>query len=328
MTEHKPMRRRIALLAYLVLIALLLVPALARADEPLSLRSAPEARGASVMLSDVFAGVAAERDLSVALAPAPGGVVTLDPEALRQIARRQGLVWDNAEGLRRIVVRAPSQALPAEAVAALVADELARSQHADYIVSLAGSQALHAPVDAVLAPVVISLTLEPYSKSFAAEIVLADGLAPVRVTGSAEVAVTLPVLARAVARDAVIELEDITMIELPQSRAPADAIADPSGLVGLAARRALRAGVPLKSIDVARPIVIARGDVVMVRLETGSLSLSAQARALDDAAEGEQIRFMNLQSSRTIEAVAVAQGEARLAAPAPALTLALAAGAR
>jgi flagella basal body P-ring formation protein FlgA len=100
------------------------------------------------------------------------------------------------------------------------------------------------------------------------------------------------------------------------SRIPAGALTDPSDIVGLAARRALRAGVVLKSFDLERPTLIARGEIVTVRFETGTLTLTARARALDDVAEGEQARFVNLQSSRTIEAVATAPGEAWLVAAA------------
>lgn len=310
------MRRNLALLAYLLLIALLLAPALVRADDALGLavRPAPEAVGDMVLLSDVFDGVSADADVAVARAPAPGATVTLDPEALRQIARRQGLVWTNAEGLRRVVVRAPSRQLPAEAVAALVADAVARDRRETYLVQLTNSQPLHAPIDAALAPEVTALTLEPYSKSFSAEITLAPGLTPVRVTGTAEPSVTMPVLVRAVARDQVVTEADIDYIETPASRVPADALIDASDIVGLAARRTLRAGVVLKSFDLERPTLIARGEVVTVRFESGALQLTARARALDDVAEGEQARFVNLQSSRTIEAIATSPGEAWLVA--------------
>jgi flagella basal body P-ring formation protein FlgA len=310
------MRRNIALLAYLVLIALLLAPALVRADDAagLAIRQQPEALGDTVMLSDVFDGVPAASDASVARAAAPGSTVTLDPEALRQIARRQGLVWANAEGLRRVVVRTPSRQVPADAVAALVADAIARDAHETYLVALTNSQPLHAPIDAALAPEVTALTLESYSGSFTAEITLAPGLAPVRVTGSAEPSLTMPVLSRAIARDQVVTEADISFVETPASRVPADALADASEIVGLSARRALRAGVILKSFDLERPTLIARGDVVTVRFERGALTLTARARALDDVAEGEQARFVNLQSSRTIEAIATGPGEAWLVA--------------
>lgn len=310
-------KRRLALLAYFALIALLLIPTLVRADEPLSLRPAPEARGELVALSDVFVGVPADSDIAVARAPSPGATVTLDPDVLQTIATRQGLLWTNPDGLRRVVVRAPSQQVSAEAIAALIADALAQSEHATYIVELTDGRPLHAPVDAALAPAVTALSLDDYADSFSAEVALAPGLDPVRVTGSADLSVALPVLARAVARDEIVTAEDITYIETPASRAPADALTDAADIIGLAARRSLRAGVAVKPFDLERPTIIARGDVVVVRFSNGALELTARARALDDVAEGDQARFVNLQSNRVIEAVATAPGEAWLVAALP-----------
>jgi flagella basal body P-ring formation protein FlgA len=311
-------KRRLALLAYFALIALLLIPTLARAQEQLSLRPAPEARGELVALSDVFAGVPADSDIAVARAPSPGATVTLDPAALRTIATRQGLLWTNPDGLRRVVVRAPSQAVSAEAISALISDAIAGAEHATYIVKLTDSRPLHAPADAALAPEVTALTLDDYADSFSAEVTLAPGLEPLRVTGSAELSVALPVLARAIGRDEIVTAEDITYVETPASRAPSDALTDAADIVGLAARRALRAGVAVKPFDLERPTIIARGDIVVVRFTNGALELTARARALDDVAEGDQARFVNLQSNRVIEAVATAPGEAWLVAAVPA----------
>ena len=44
----------------------------------------------------------------------------------------------------------------------------------------------------------------------------------------------------------------------------------------------------------------------------GALTLTARARALEDAGEGQRARFVNLQSNRTVEAFAFAPGRARV----------------
>jgi flagella basal body P-ring formation protein FlgA len=318
MTPRLPPRiRRIGLIAYLALIALLAIPTLARADEIVALRAAPEARGETIALSDLFEGVPAELDAQVARAPAPGAALTLDPAQLQSLVRRKGLHWANAEGLQRVVVRRPSLAVTTEELTTLIGDALVRREHASFIVTLANAQALHAPIDATLAPEVLALTRDPLTHAFAADVALGPALAPVRVTGRAEPAIAMPVLAGAIARGATIGIADLAFVETPQSRVPADAVTDPGLIVGLAARRALRPGVALKGFDLERPAVIAKNDIVIVRYESGALSLTARARALDDVAQGEQARFVNLQSNRVIEAVAAGPGEARLVAAAP-----------
>lgn len=54
--------------------------------------------------------------------------------------------------------------------------------------------------------------------------------------------------------------------------------------------------------------MITKGELVMVRFEAPGFRIAVQGRALSDAAEGEPVRVLNLQSSRTIEATATAPG--------------------
>ncbi len=54
--------------------------------------------------------------------------------------------------------------------------------------------------------------------------------------------------------------------------------------------------------------MISKGEIVMVRFDAPGFRISVQGRALSDAAEGQPVRVLNLQSSRTIEATARAPG--------------------
>jgi flagella basal body P-ring formation protein FlgA len=90
-----------------VLIAALLtaVAAPAFAGAPVALRSGPTARGAAVTLADLFDGAPlAAGKVVLAPAPAPGMNAVLDAGRVQAAARTAGLDWDNAQGLRRIVV--------------------------------------------------------------------------------------------------------------------------------------------------------------------------------------------------------------------------------
>lgn len=283
-----------------------------------TLKARLDVAGDTVRLSDLFDGVPADIDAAVARAPEPGLAVSIDPEWLRAYARRHRLDWPNAGAVRRVTVRRESQVIDAAAVADLVAAALAARDFADYAVTLSSTAALHAPVDVALAPAVAALTHDPITGAFSAELTLAEGLAPHRVTGRAEAAIALPVLTRPVSRGGVVTEADITYVATPASRAPADALMSPDAIIGLAARRALRPGVALKAYDLERPTVIAKGEIVTVRFTTGALELTTRARALDDVAEGDVARFVNVQSSRIIEAVAMGPGEAWLATTAPA----------
>jgi len=299
------------------LVAAPLLASAALADAVVTLRSTLEVTGETVVLSDLFDGVPVDTDVAVVRAPTPGQTLSIDPDWLRAYARRNELDWPNASGVRRVTVRRASQAVHAETIIGLVSDALTQRSFSDYAVTLSNPNPLHAPIDAALAPQVRNLTYDPISNVFTGEITLTANGETHRITGRAEIAVALPVLVRGVARGEVIQPEDITFVSTPASRAPADALLDIDSLVGMAAKRALRAGVALKPFDLQRPTIIARGDIVLIRFSSGSIELTTRARALDDVAQGDQARFVNLQSSRIIEAVASEPGVAWLAASNP-----------
>jgi flagella basal body P-ring formation protein FlgA len=69
----------------------------------------------------------------------------------------------------------------------------------------------------------------------------------------------------------------------------------------------------VRGFDLERPRAIARGEVVTLIFTSGALQLSVQARAMENAAEGDTIRFVNLHSNRTVEARVERAGLARVA---------------
>lgn len=69
-----------------------------------SLRADVSDADGRVTLGDLFDGAGGAADLLVATRSGPS--VVLDATAVQMAARRAGLLWDNPQGLRRIVVRA------------------------------------------------------------------------------------------------------------------------------------------------------------------------------------------------------------------------------
>ncbi|MGH6966580.1 MAG: SAF domain-containing protein, partial [Phenylobacterium sp.] len=88
----------------LILAAALLVSGPALAGQPVTLKADTVDDDGMVTLGDLFDGAGAAGRVSVAARPGNG--VVLDALAVQAIARRSGLEWTNAEGIRRIVVRA------------------------------------------------------------------------------------------------------------------------------------------------------------------------------------------------------------------------------
>lgn len=85
-------------------LALTLAAAPALAGQTVSLRADTTDADGVVTLGDVFEGAGAAAE--VAIAQRTGPIVVLDAGAVQAAARRAGLDWANATGLRRIVVKA------------------------------------------------------------------------------------------------------------------------------------------------------------------------------------------------------------------------------
>jgi flagella basal body P-ring formation protein FlgA len=123
---------------------------------------------------------------------------------------------------------------------------------------------------------------------------------------------TVPVLtyARNIASGEVVQPEDVIWADVQSHIAPAGGPSDAEQVIGLSARRALRAGAVVGPRDLARPQVIARNDTVEVAFVAGGVTLTVTGRATRAAAVGEAVTVTNLSSGRTIEAVASGPGRA------------------
>lgn len=269
---------------------------------------------AVVTLSDLFDNAGAAGEAVLARAGAPGEPVSLEPAFIQREAARHGLTWANAGGVARITVERAARTVTPDALAAIVEETLFMDTGEAHEVTLsAAAQTLAAPADSLGQPRLISFDHDARSGLFRAEMA-AWPEGPARmISGRAVPVVDVPVLVRPLARGDVIRESDIEWTRLASDRVRADMLTRTEAMVGQAARRSLREGAPLRAMDVEAPVMIARGDTVALVYRSGPLILTARARALQDAAEGELARFVNLQSNRTIEAIADAPGRARIA---------------
>ncbi len=104
--------------------------------------------------------------------------------------------------------------------------------------------------------------------------------------------------------------------------APAGAPNDPEALIGLAARRPLRAGAAVTGRDVAAVEVVKANDIVTLTFDSEGISLALQAKALSGGAVGETINVQNVTSKKTVQAVVTGPGQAAVGPEAERLKLA------
>jgi flagella basal body P-ring formation protein FlgA len=116
--------------------------------------------------------------------------------------------------------------------------------------------------------------------------------------------------ARNLAAGDIVQPEDVVWSTVQAHMAPAGGPRDAEQVIGLSAKRALRAGTPVGARDLASPQVIARNDLVEVAFVSGGVRLTVTGRATRNAAIGEPVSIMNTNSNRTIDAVATGPGKA------------------
>ena len=129
-----------------------------------------------------------------------------------------------------------------------------------------------------------------------------------RVWGVAVMTVEVPVPARRIMPEEIVQPGDLTLVELPLQRLGRFAVFDADELVGKQVRRMLVAGRPVPRQSVIPPIIITRGEKVKIMLDYGGLQLSARGRAMSDAHAGQELRVVNLSSNKSISAIATADG--------------------
>lgn len=119
-----------------------------------------------------------------------------------------------------------------------------------------------------------------------------------------------PVLRRDVAPGTLItpDLLEVRTGEL--SRLPRRSILDGETIVGLVAGRSLRAGTPLQSHQFHAPVLVERGQKVVIEAAGPSFRVTRQGEALEPGGEGDRVR-VRIADRELITATVV--GKARLA---------------
>jgi flagella basal body P-ring formation protein FlgA len=112
----------------------------------------------------------------------------------------------------------------------------------------------------------------------------------------------VPVLSHALAPGDVIAAGDVETMRMRAERLGSDTALDRRALIGKTPRRALRPHEPLRVGDVQLPLLVHRGDLVTIVLETPTMRLTAQGKALADGAMGAVLQIVNTKSNRLIDA--------------------------
>jgi flagella basal body P-ring formation protein FlgA len=62
-------------------------------------------------------------------------------------------------------------------------------------------------------------------------------------------------------------------------------------------------GAPIRIKDVTNPQLISRGDEITIIVKEGGMQLTAKGKAMQNGAEGDMIRAVNVTSNRSLTAM-------------------------
>jgi flagella basal body P-ring formation protein FlgA len=119
------------------------------------------------------------------------------------------------------------------------------------------------------------------------------------IEGRADVRIPVVVARQILRREQPITMSDLEVRHVPMAQVPPTAYTVPQDLEGLAVRRSLPAGRPIRQDDVGAPVVMRKNAAITLIYEKAGLELTASGRALDEGAVGGNVRVM-LDSGGTI----------------------------
>lgn len=127
---------------------------------------------------------------------------------------------------------------------------------------------------------------------------------------SADVTIQAPVVhtATSLPKGERLTEADLVMIDLPLDQAPRGFLLSKEEAIGMETRRTLTPNQALRARDLVEPMLIQRGDRVVVAANVGGLTVVTPGTALNNGRLGQQISVENLRSERRIRAKVVAEG--------------------
>ena len=124
---------------------------------------------------------------------------------------------------------------------------------------------------------------------------------PLRYVGTAIETVKTVVAARSFARNEVVKASDLVIERRPKAEIRGDIVRSVGDAAGLAVRRAVRAGEPLRTVDLTKPDIVQRNEAVTLIYEAPGLMLTMRGKALESGAQGDVVNVLNIHSKRTVQ---------------------------
>jgi flagellar basal body P-ring formation protein FlgA len=275
-----------------------------------------------VRIGDLIDGAGPAAGSAIFRAPDLGETGSVPAYRVLEAARAHGLDGVDTQGNAEVAVTRAGRVLGAKDIEGAIARALAARTGIPNVHNLAVTfdrdpRPIHLERAADLRPAYVAFS----ARSGRFEVVFeAPGEAGQRTsqryTGFAVETLPVAVPVRGLARGEIVKAADVTIERRPKAdfREGGAAAAEP---IGLAVRRPVRAGEPLRVTDLMRPEIVQRNESVTLVYEVPGITVTIRGKALDSGSEGDLISVLNIQSKRTVQGVVAGPARviARAAAP-------------
>jgi flagella basal body P-ring formation protein FlgA len=315
--------RLLTLAIFIVMLAVAGATNLAGAETSetmVRLRTNIAVEGIEITLGDLFEGAGKAAEAAFAAAPAPGEKQLFRVVDVYNAARAAGLTWEPDPGTRSVNVTRAGKLVPHREIVDRIAHAVSEyTGERDISVQLANpSLTLAVARNASPTVRVDDLDYDARSQQFTATLAVpADDPRAMRVQvqGRAVRISRVPVLKTRLGPEQVIGRADIEWIDVPAERIDRSTVTDVNELIGKAAKRTLVVGAQIRTSDVERPVLVAKGALITMTVAAPNMTLTATGRAIDEGGQGDLIQVQNIQSHKTVVATVIGINRVVVGAP-------------
>ena len=278
------------------------------------LKASVTVSGEIVRIGDLVENAGTAGNTPIFRAPDLGQTGAVPARQILDAVRPHGLIAVDLRGLSEVSVTRASRVIASDDVEARLVHALTGRFNlgAPENLKLTYDRELRAIYLEPTATGELSLTrlnYDSYNRRFDAVFELASGgRAQWRFSGLAVESVEAAVTTRALARGEIVKAGDVVIERRAKAEFTNEPPAPAGEVVGLAARRAVRAGQPLRNADLAKPEIVHRGDIVTLHYEVPGIVISMRGKATEGGALGDTVSVLNEQSKRTIQGVVSSSG--------------------
>jgi flagellar basal body P-ring formation protein FlgA len=304
-----------------LILALVAAPAVAQSGYAPRLKAEATISGEIVRIGDLIENAGFAASTPIFRAPDLGQTGAVPAHSVLDAASRYGLIGIETRGVTEVSVTRASRVISTEEIEARIVNALAGRSNLGEAKNIKVTfdlelRAIHLEANGSADFQLQRMAYEPNSRRFDATFEITDANRTrtfQRYTGSAVETVEAAVTTRALARGDVVKVNDVVIERRPKAEFQNEAPATASEVVGMAARRAVRQGQPLRGADLMKAELVQKNDFVTLIFESPGITLTMRGKALESGAEGDTVSVQNMQSKRTIQGVVIGLGRVSVA---------------